>query len=247
MVAHDVAVTWFACVASPYLDSNPAWLLGPTANRFAHIVWVGFDSSAVRWGPLSCLLGLPPPLLWRAERGLLSFSCLGHVRAVLRVARVGAPRVGCVRVVPVHLWLGRDQRIARGSGTCPSWGVVAGCGGVGCVCGVGMPRDCACWVRLRGFLVFGGAFCCAHRAVRLFVCRLRLAVSRVACLLRFWSFVGYCGGARFVSALALPVMWFMPVCVSVRLTATVIVVYCLLCKGRFWQFAARFCAPGCSR
>lgn len=124
-------------------------------------MWVRFESSAVRWGPRSCLLGLPPPLLWRAGRGLLSFSCLGHVRAVLRVARVGAPRVGCVRVVPVHLWLGRDQRIARGSGTCPSWGVVAGCGGVGCVCGVGMPRDCACWVRLRGFLVFGGAFSCA--------------------------------------------------------------------------------------
>lgn len=36
------------CFVSPVLDSNPAWLLGPTANRFAHIVWVGFDSSAVR-------------------------------------------------------------------------------------------------------------------------------------------------------------------------------------------------------
>ena len=33
---------------SPYLDSNPAWLLGPTANRFARIVRVRFDSSAVR-------------------------------------------------------------------------------------------------------------------------------------------------------------------------------------------------------
>ena len=152
----------------------------------------------------------------------------------------------------------------------PLWSVVAGRGGVGCVCGVGMPCDCACWVRLRGFLVFGGAFSCARPLVgvvgmllcvtcvscpfarrgvpvRLFVCRLRLAVSRVACLLRFWLFVGYCGDARFVSALALPVMWFMPVCASVRLTATVIVVYCLLCKGCFWQFAARFCAPGCYR
>ena len=36
------------CFVSLFLDSNPAWLLGPTANRFAHIVWVGFDSSAVR-------------------------------------------------------------------------------------------------------------------------------------------------------------------------------------------------------
>ena len=47
------------CFVSPVLDSNPAWLLGPTANRFAHIVWVGFDSSAVRWGSRSYLLGLP--------------------------------------------------------------------------------------------------------------------------------------------------------------------------------------------
>ena len=97
------------CFVSLFLDSNPAWLLGPTANRFARIVRVRFDSSAVRWGPCSCLLGLPPPLLWRAGRGLLSFPCLGHVRAALRVARVGAlPCWGVFVVVPVHLWLGRD-------------------------------------------------------------------------------------------------------------------------------------------
>lgn len=36
------------CFVSLFLDSNPARSLGPTANRFAHIVWVGFDSSAVR-------------------------------------------------------------------------------------------------------------------------------------------------------------------------------------------------------
>ena len=50
LVAHSVTVAWFVCVAFLPLvwDSNPAWLLGPTANRFAHIVWVGFDSSAVR-------------------------------------------------------------------------------------------------------------------------------------------------------------------------------------------------------
>lgn len=47
------------CFVSLFLDSNPAWLLGPTANRFAHIVWVRFDSSAVRRGPRPCLLGLP--------------------------------------------------------------------------------------------------------------------------------------------------------------------------------------------
>ena len=38
------------CFVSLFLDSNPAWLLGPTANRFAHIAWVGFESPAVRWG-----------------------------------------------------------------------------------------------------------------------------------------------------------------------------------------------------
>lgn len=39
-------------------------------------------------------MGLPPPLLWRAGRGLLSFPCLGYVWAALRVVWVGAPRVG---------------------------------------------------------------------------------------------------------------------------------------------------------
>lgn len=79
------------------------------------------------------------------------------------------------------------------------------------------------------------------------VCRLRRAASRVARLLLFVLFVGYCVGVRFVSAPAHTVTWFMSVCVGVRLTATLVVVYCLLCKGRFWQFAARFCALGCSR
>lgn len=36
------------CFVSLFLDSNPARSLGPPAKRFAHIVWVGFDSSAVR-------------------------------------------------------------------------------------------------------------------------------------------------------------------------------------------------------
>lgn len=94
-------------------------------------------------------------------------------------------------------------------------------------------------VQLRGFLVFGGVFYYVHCGVsaRLFVCRLRPALSSVAGLLRFVLFVGYCVGVRFVSALALPAMWFMPVCASVRLTATVIVAYSLLCNGRFQRFA----------
>lgn len=47
-----------------------------------------------------------------------------------------------------------------------------------------------------------------------------------------------------MSAPARGVTWFMTVCAGARLTATAVVVYCLLCKGRFWQFAAHFCAPG---
>lgn len=36
------------CFVSLFLDSNPARSLGPPAKRFAHIVWVGFESPAVR-------------------------------------------------------------------------------------------------------------------------------------------------------------------------------------------------------
>lgn len=35
-------------------------------------------------------VGASPPLLWRAGRGLLSFPCLGHAWAALRVVWVGA-------------------------------------------------------------------------------------------------------------------------------------------------------------
>ena len=104
------------------------------------------------------------------------------------------------------------------------WGVVAGRGGVGCVCGVGMPLwlcllgavagfPCfwrGVFLRVRAFL--GLWVCCcvlpacpfARRGVpvRLFVCRLCPALSRVAGLLLFVLFVGYCVGVRFVSALA---------------------------------------------
>ena len=69
------------------------------------------------------------------------------------------------------------------------------------------------------------------------VCRLRLAVSRVAGLLRFVLFVGYCMFVRFVSAPARGVTLFMLVCAGARLTATVVVACCLLCKGRFQLFA----------
>lgn len=81
------------CFVSPVLDSNPAWLLGPNANRFAHIVWVGFDSSTVRRGPRSCLLGLP--------RLCSGWRCVGFP---------------LISVSAVFAWLSRRV------GGCPLWG-----------------------------------------------------------------------------------------------------------------------------
>lgn len=46
VVLRAARARWLFCF--PLLDSNPAWLLGPPAKRFAHIVWVGFESPAVR-------------------------------------------------------------------------------------------------------------------------------------------------------------------------------------------------------
>ena len=96
------------CFVPPVLDSNPAWLLGPTANRFAHIVWVGFDSSAVRWGPRPCLLGVPR--LCSGGRGVgfslfLVSAMFGRLSASSGWAR---PCWGVFVVVPFHLWLDRD-------------------------------------------------------------------------------------------------------------------------------------------
>ena len=85
------------CFVSPLLDSNPAWLLGPTANRFAHVIVGEVRFLCCPLGFTLLSVGASPPLLWRAGRGLLSFPCLGHVRAALRVVWVGAPLLGCVR------------------------------------------------------------------------------------------------------------------------------------------------------
>ena len=93
--------------------------------------------------------------------------------------------------------------------------------------------------RVVARFVSGGVFYYVRRGVPawLFVCRLCPALSRVDGLLLFVLFVGYCVGVRFVSAPASTVTWFMSVGVGVRLTATVIVVYSLLCNGRFQRFA----------
>ena len=78
----------------------------------------------------------------------------------------------------------------------------------------------------------------ASRCARSAVC-----LSAVSCSVACCWFVAVCfgcrllHGVRFVSAPASGVTWFMSVCVGVRLTATVIVVYSLLCNGRFQRFA----------
>ena len=160
LVARLGSLFLFAVFVSPVLDSNPAWLLGPTANRFAHVI-VG----EVRFlcCPLRLMLlpvGASPPLLWRAGRVLLSFPCLGHVRAALRVVWVGAlPCWGVFGWFPFACGWAVISALRAARERAPCGGVVAGRGGVGCVCGVGMPRDCAWLVQLRGFLVFGRVFC----------------------------------------------------------------------------------------
>ena len=169
-----------------------------------------FESSAVRWGPCSCLLGLPPPLLWRAGRGLLSFICLGHVRAALRVVWVGAPLLGRVRggslspvagpwsahcarlgnMLPVGVWL-------------PGVVALVAYAVSGCPCG------CAWLVRLRGFpcvrvALFAGTACvlvCARLALRMAcggVCVLR-DLFLVGC---FTTCVAVCSAAVCLSVAA---------------------------------------------
>lgn len=99
----------------------------------------------------------------------------------------------------------------------------------------------ACGVVRRGLraLFLAGCFAAlvAVCPLRLFVCRLCPVASLVACLLCFGLFDGYCMFVRFVSAPARGVTLFMLVCAGARLTATVVVAYCLLCKGRFQLFA----------
>lgn len=100
-------------------------------------------------------------------------------------------------------------------------------------------RTCACLcalvcARLALCVACVGACCCAS---------MRHCLSAVSCPVACCLFVAVCfvcrllHGVRFVSAPASGVTWFMSVCVGVRLTATVIVVYSLLCNGRFQRFA----------
>lgn len=208
--------------------------------------------------------------------GLLTFICLGRVRVVVAPRGRMLPLGGCSGIsrlstvwpLPVLLRAGRERAV-------PCWGWCGFRAwwrrGVG---DDGMPRDCArceCGhgvsLCLRVVLFAGGCAPCLVHGVwlrvlfrvgcftalvavcplRLFVCRLCPVASLVACLLCFGLFDGYCMFVRFVSAPARGVTWFMTVCAGARLTATAVVVYCLLCKGRFWQFAEHFLCAWCSR
>lgn len=216
---------------------------------------------ALAGGAWASLFSLSGPCS-RGCRAAWADAPSGGVRVSPVYLRSGRCRCCCARLgnmLPVGVWLlGVVALIAYAVSGCPV--TVPGW----CSCGVslclrvvlfagGCARVlvCARLVCARAVvrLVSGGVFCYARRGVpaRLFVCRLQLVVARVAGLLRFILVVGYCVGVRFVSTPAHTVTWFMSVCVGVRLTATLVVVYCLLCKGRFWQFTARFCALGCSR
>lgn len=185
------------CFVSLFLDSNPARSLGPPAKRFAHIVWVGFESSAVRWGSRSCLLGLPR--LCSGGRGVgFSLFLVWTVFAWLSRRVGGCSLWGCSGISRLStVWpLLVLSRAAREHAPCG--GVVAGRGGVDCVCGVGMPRDCAWLVQLRGFLVFG-AWCCLP-GLRVCACLCAPCLVRGLCrrvLLRVYAalFVG-CGVLR---------------------------------------------------
>ena len=122
-------------------------------------------------------------------------------------------RAGRERAVPCWGWCGFRAWWRRGVG---DDGMPRDC--ARCECGHGVSLclrvvlfagGCApclvhgVWLLARvARLVSGGVFCCARRGVPawLFVCRLCPALSRVAGLLRFVLFVGYCVGVRFVSA-----------------------------------------------
>ena len=116
------------------------------------------------------------------------------------------------------------------------WGVVAGCGGVGCVCGVGTPRDCtrcgcSCGVSL--FLVgcFADRVAVCPRDCLFVACGVLRRALLVCCCLCCLAAIVWCA-FRECSRTACDA-----VCASVRLTATVIVAYSLLCNGRFQRFA----------
>lgn len=185
-------------------------------------------------------VGASPPLLWRAGRGLLSFPCHGHVRAALRVVWVGALTCwGVFGWFPFTCgWAVISAlRAAREHTLCGVWlpGVVA----LVAYAVSGHPVTVLDAGAVAGFPCFWrGVLLIASQCVRATVCLSVAACGGARC----W-FVAVCFGCRllcgvrFVSAPAPTVTWFMLVCAGARLTATVIVVYSLLCNGRFQRLS----------
>ena len=185
------------CFVSLFLDSNPARSLGPPAKRFAHIVWVGFDSSAVRWGPCSCLLGLPR--LCSGGRGVgFSLFLVWTVFAWLSRRVGGCSLWGCSGIsrlstvwpLPVLSRAGRERAV-------PCWGWCGfrawRCRGVG---DDGIPRDCTRCGCSCGVSLYSSARCCSPGAAHvclsvraLFVRVLSCALFRVGC---FATLVAVC-------------------------------------------------------
>ena len=163
------------CFVSPVLDSNPAWLLGPTANRFAHVIVGGVRFLCCPLGSMLLPVGVSLAFALAGGAWASLFSLSGPCSCGCRAAWAGAPS-GVLGYLPFIYGLAAAGAVACVSGTRDPlvWGW---CGFRACRCwGVGddgMPRDCAYWVRLRGFLA------CALRVAVFSWCRVRFRV--VAC------------------------------------------------------------------
>ena len=139
------------------------------------------------------------------SRGCSGISRLSTVWPLPVLLHVGRERAApCWGRCGFHAWwrrgVGDDGmprdcarfECGRGVSLCSRGAVRWGCV-CACLCAHGFSRVLWRCVRVVR-LVSGGVFCCVRRGVsaRLFVCRLRRAVTRVAGLLRFVLFVGYC-------------------------------------------------------
>ena len=180
------------------------------------------------FGRFSASLGWARPV-WGVS-GWFPFTYGWAVTSALRAAREHAP---------LGVWLpGVVALVAYAVSGCPVT-VPVGYG-----CGVSLFLAGRFLARARLFGVVGMLLCVTCVSVRSLRCaRAAVCLSVVSCSVACCWFVAVCfvcrllHVVRFVSAPASGVTWFMQVCVGVRLTATVIVVYSLLCNGRFQRLA----------
>lgn len=180
------------------------------------------------FGRFSASLGWARPV-WGVS-GWFPFTYGWAVTSALRAAREHAP---------LGVWLpGVVALVAYAVSGCPVT-VPVGYG-----CGVSLFLAGRFLARARLFGVVGMLLCVTCVSVRSLRCaRAAVCLSVVSCSVACCWFVAVCfvcrllHVVRFVSAPASGVTWFVQVCVGVRLTATVIVVYSLLCNGRFQRLA----------